>query len=265
VDRESRSDQRRTDGSFEPVAVVSRRAPLRRWVVLALLTLVLAIAKPWASADRPVGVGGGSGLPAAAASAEPTPATTGLATALPDRAGDTSDRSCLELRVWLATSVEHDQGRSIRVWRAVEPATAASGPDDASIPTIPIVSDGASAIGWCAPSYGVERPVDGPAPEIDMWRITDLGPVLLHLTRWPSGTVSSDDAWFGSLYGSPDVSPAAPPTASPTAVAPGASHLASDPDAPIWPDGRYVLRYRQAARVERWFAMEVITYRLIAP
>jgi len=44
---------------------------------------------------------------------------------------------CLEPRLWLVASVERWRDQRISVWRAVEPATSASGPDD---PTIPIVS-----------------------------------------------------------------------------------------------------------------------------
>jgi hypothetical protein len=58
---------------------------------------------------------------------------------------------------WRSSTIEDWTGRQARVWKAVE-VVAASGPDDPAIPFEPIVSPTVTAIGWCAPVSGPDRP-----------------------------------------------------------------------------------------------------------
>jgi hypothetical protein len=58
---------------------------------------------------------------------------------------------------WRSSTIEDWTGRQARVWKAVE-VVQASGPTDPAIPFEPIVSPTVTAIGWCAPVNGPDRP-----------------------------------------------------------------------------------------------------------
>jgi hypothetical protein len=58
---------------------------------------------------------------------------------------------------WRSSTIEDWTGHQARVWKAVE-VVQASGPTDPAIPFEPIVSPTVTAIGWCAPVNGPDRP-----------------------------------------------------------------------------------------------------------
>lgn len=58
---------------------------------------------------------------------------------------------------WRTATIEDWNGRQARVWKAAT-VVAASGPADPAIPLEPIVAATITAIGWCAPIDGADRP-----------------------------------------------------------------------------------------------------------
>jgi hypothetical protein len=139
--------------------------------------------------------------------------------------------------------VETWRERTVRVWRAIDPAPAA-GPDDPAIPIVPAVGSRIAAIGFCAPVVGPDTPA-GPAT-IDAWRRASGGgndnsinaaavPIELRCIV-PSGSPSP----FGALFGPP----------APADRTSG------------WPPGVFVFRYSQpaagSATSVTWFGIEVL-------
>jgi hypothetical protein len=230
-------------GSFAPVDLTHRRPPIERWAVIAAVALVIVVTKPWPSSggsDQPTRApetgsrhGTGSGPSAVPSPSNPEAGAESLVAAF-----------CLNTRLWLVASVERSVERTIdqriRVWRALEPATAASGPDDPTIPDTSVVSEGLTELGWCAPVIGNEKPT--PPVDIAVWLRTAgvARPITLDSSR-----PLSDRSPYGELYGPPGKGPS--------------SRAAS------WPDGTYVFRYREADGRERWFAIEVEIRRRPSP
>ena len=158
----------------------------------------------------------------------------------PAQADTLTDAFCLDRGQWLVVSVERRRDRTFRVWRALDPVPAATGPDDPAIPLVPVVSDGVLDLGWCAPAYGAERP-SGDA-SVDAWRIGAAGAAPMTMTlRRPDEAASP----FGALYAAPRR-----PLSSRSAT---------------WPDGRYVFRHRTDDGVERWFSIEVVNRTAVVP
>lgn len=226
---------RPTPGSFAPVNLTGRRPPIERWAIIATILLVMVVAKPWPSSRDASGSGGGA-APTVHRSAEPAVAASPSAIDDPDTLRVAA--FCLDTRTWLVASVERSVERSIdqqiRVWRAMEPATSASGPGDPTIPDVSIVSEGLIELGWCAPIVGDEQP----SPPVDMatWLLTPAGirPMTLDSSR-----AVTDATPFGAMYRPPG--------------------QASSSRAASWPDGTYVFRYREADGRVRWFAIDVET------
>lgn len=221
-------------GSFAAVDLTSRRPPIGRWAVIAAIALVVVVTKPWPTADgtgesspvpNPSGQGSGAGRPS-------TPSPSHRFT----DGAELVAAFCLDTRSWLVASVERSLERSgdqrIRVWRALEPATSARGPDDPAIPDVSVVSEGLTELGWCAPVVGDEKP--SPPVDVTVWlRTTGLArPITLNSSR-----PLSDRSPYGELYRPPGKGPSS--------------------RAAFWPDGTYVFRYRQSDGRERWFAIEV--------
>jgi hypothetical protein len=215
------------DGTFAPVQLTAARPPVGRWLALAVIGLVIIVAKPWGAAEQQASRSGGLAVgvlrPSPVSRESPSP------TIPPDSAGPLVASFCLDPRSWRVATIERWRDQTIRVWRAIDPVASASGPDDARIPTFPIVSEGITELGWCAPVVEPERPLDGAA--IKVWRRSPNGSIAIPMS--PSRPV--DDATsLGALY-----------------LPPGA------PAAEVWKDGTYVFRYREPAGRERWFAVEV--------
>src|SRR6266498_2496532 len=116
-------------GSFAPVSLTNRRPPLERWAVIAAVILVVIVAKPWESPDDRAGAGGPTAPPRQSGQPSLAPSSS---------ASDDADALrvaafCLSTRSWLVATVERTVGHAgdqrIRVWRVIEPAISASGPD----------------------------------------------------------------------------------------------------------------------------------------
>lgn len=225
-------------GVFEPVALSDDHPRLARWVVIAVLVLAVAILKPWDAGDDRAGAPGSRtpDVPVAA-----TPSDAGHPTTAPRAQAETLvDDFCLDRGQWLVVSIERRHDQTFRVWRALDPAAAATGPEDPMIPVMPVVSDGVLHLGWCAPTYGAERPSGGAS--IDAWRIGTAGAAPLAMTR---GRQDESTSPFGALY----VAPRRP--------------LSSRSS--TWPDGRYVFRHRAEDGAERWFSIEVVNRAAVVP
>lgn len=219
-------------GTFAPVAMAGRRPPVERWLAVVAVALVIVVAKPWPSPDGSDGPGG-AGVGAPTRSAPGALATTIPSPSASLAAADVLVSAfCLDTRSWLVASVERWRDQRIRVWRALQPASAASGPDDPAIPIVPVVSEGLIELGWCAPVLGDERPS---APvDVAVWRRSAGGalPIVVDSSR-----PASDRSPLGELY--------RPPGGSPTSAAPS------------WAAGTYVFRWREHTGRNRWFAVVV--------
>ena len=231
---------RPTPGTFAPVGLTGGRPPIERWAIIAVVILVMVVTKPWQSAAG--GSVPGSAAPTPRRSAEPTVTVSPSPTIDPDAPRVAA--FCLDARTWLAASVERSvEGtfdQQIRVWRAMEPATSASGPTDPAIPHVAIVSEGLTELGWCAPIVGNEAP--GPPVEVSTWLRAPGG--VRPITLDPSRPVA-DATPYGAMYRPPRTGPS--------------SNSAS------WPDGSYVFRYREADGRVRWFAFDVETRPVASP
>jgi hypothetical protein len=212
-------------GTFAPTRLTSARPPVGRWLAVMVIFMAAAVAKPWAS-EPP----GGPAIVQAAAGAD---ATRERATPFPtvrlDSAGPLVASFCLDPVSWRIATIERWRDQTIRVWRAIEPLADASGPDDSRIPYYPVVSQGVTELGWCAPVVGPDRPVG--LATVDAWQRTPVGLVAIRTSSTRSTGVGLS---FGNLYEPP-----------------------GSPESGVWPDGGYVFRYREAAGRERWFAVEV--------
>jgi hypothetical protein len=234
------------DGVFEPAAVTPDHPHLGRWAAVVAIVLVVVIVKPWAlsgpaptAGDEPEG--GAAITQTSATSATPGSALDGARpspgsspTGSPDPAAAV-DAFCLERGTWLVASVETWQDQTVRVWRALEPATSATGPDDPTIPVIRVASERVLQIGWCAPPGDGSASTDAEAATLDVWRRSETGtrPQLMVRSR-PVGAASP----LGAMYVAPRR-----PLGSRSAV---------------WPEGTYVFRHRSADGQEHWFAIRVI-------
>ena len=228
----------RDPGTFAPVAIGGAGRPLVRWVVLATLALALAVLKPW---------GGGAPPRPTALVQAPIPAAGDLSSQIPRDAGsatvpggDIASRTedaevaqmCLNTESWLVASVEEEPGGTVRIWRALEPVTGLR-PDDPTVPWVYVGSQGVTALGWCAPIDGPERPSGGTT--VDAWSVTDgiAHPISLLRIR-PAG----DQSALGGLY--------LPARGGTPTTATG-----------LWSSGRYVFRVRSGNGPARVFGVDV--------
>lgn len=214
------------------------RLPVAMWLVAAFV--VIAVAKPWggggpaAETLRPEAV--------AAPDITPTPtedrSATGLAVPV-----------CLGTGAWRVATLETWRSRDVRVWRAIEPIDSATGPLDARIPSVPVVADVLSGLGWCAPAFGDAQPL-GPA-RVMAWQVihgvarsvalrqvqpvngsTPIAALYVPATgSWTSGLIvfeyedegSGAIHWFGAdVQVAPTASASGLPTADPAATSPAA-------------------------------------------
>lgn len=229
---------------FRAVATVSDRP--RSWpILLVVVALAITIVKPWGWGQPPASAatrGTSRASPAEVSPSRPSPARTSLATTPPFGADPAVAVFCLDPTVWQIATSERWRSKkdgawrdqTVRVWRATEPLPEASGPDDPRIPVTPVLAEGVTALGWCVPVVGEERPAG--VATVAMWRVTPAGPIPTSLDRVrPADGPSA----FGSMYGPPDTRPG----------------RAGGPLS--WPSGRFVFRYRLGAGHDRWFAVDV--------
>jgi hypothetical protein len=235
---------------ISPVAVAGGQPHLGRWVALVVIAIALAIAKPWAGLEPPAAR---VVVPSPTATPSPTPAPTPRQ----DTAGPLVAAFCTDPTRWLVASSEHWRGQAVRVWRALDPATSASGPDDPTIPVVPVVSEALDLLGWCAPVVGPDRPVD--QAFVGTWLRVRGRAVPVHLVQaLPPG----DPSAFGQMYAPLEAVVAA--NGASLAPGPEASPIPSAPAA-VWGPGQYVFHYQRAGGFDRWFAIDVEILPLATP
>jgi hypothetical protein len=139
--------------------------------------------------------------------------------------------TCAYPRSWRLAAVQDWGGRTARVWAAVD-AAGASGPGDPAIPFTTIASTAVTAVGWCAPVAGPERP---PLAAVGtLFRLDTAGPRELPFDRLEP---ASADA-LGELW-----------VPVPQSVG----------RRPPWPPGRYVIRLAEpGGSYERYLGVEVV-------
>jgi hypothetical protein len=175
---------------------------------------------------------------ASAAPATATPVPT------EDRTADgLASPICLGTGAWRVASLETWQTQDVRVWRAIEPIAHATGPLDPAIPSVPIVAIQLTALGWCAPAYGPDKPV-GPAI-VTAWTLDGGAALPLQLRQVrPTDGVTPIAALYLPLTRCPN-----PPTCSP------------EPSAPVptaWATDHIVFHYQDTATTtQAWFAADI--------
>jgi hypothetical protein len=152
----------------ESVRVVGRtgRGPVIVGVLVAAAFL-LGLARPWDLLNAPAPDRGDAAAPdvaIASPAGDSSPgaedfATPGVLAVAPTRPPTPPARAltCAFPSEWRSASIEDWSARPARVWRAAE-VVEASGPDDPTIAFEPIVAATITAIGWCAPVDGPDRP-----------------------------------------------------------------------------------------------------------
>ena len=228
------ADEGRRGPALKPVG--SRPAHHALSVATSLVAVLVAIAilKPWGPGSAP------------APPRVPRTALPVLATPTPRPTNESADGLaapiCLGAGAWQVASLETWRTQRVRVWRAVEPIADAVGPLDPAIPTVPVVALEIEALGWCAPTYGADRPA-GPA-RVTAWFVLDAIAVELQLRQVLPERGTTQVAALYRLRGLCPPGPACPTT--PTAV--------TEP----WRTGRVVFRYEDLGgdRVA-WFAADI--------
>lgn len=234
---------------IEPVRSkgVSRIVPIATFLVGIFLGA--ALVKPWdllfptpspAIAQRPiVSASTGPPPPPPTPTATPPPAECDFAAAWrvfalgqPDLLG--GDGSTGGAGRGAAPTDRTDIGNPLRRWLEIDPLTDASGPADARIPFVTIVSDRIAGIGYCPPPDGK----DGPPPGVG----------------------------FGAWQRHPGVPPTGLPL-RPATLGPGTTiqipvYIGADQPAGTterWPAGRYIFAVQAAdpAAYGRWFGVEI--------
>lgn len=203
------------------------------WTVVALVAI--AILKPWgegslATTYRPIAVAPTALLPTPVPTEDRT--ADGLASAI-----------CLGAGAWEIVSLETWRTQDVRVWRAIEPARAASGPADLAIPSVPVVAHEVAALGWCAPAFGPARPV-GPAT-VTAWYVRDGVATDLGLRQvQPADATTALAALYVPLTTCPEQTSCAP--------------LQPDPAPGPWVTGRVVFRYvDEGGMTDAWLAADL--------
>lgn len=218
------------------------RGPLLA-VVLVVAAFAVGLVRPWdwlatsapgARADPSAaadGSGAGRAGPGAGeASSDAGPSADDGSSADPAAEGSPST-TCASPLGWRAATIESWSGRQAHVWTAAD-AVAASGPADPGIPFRPIVAETVSAIGWCAPVVGGERPPL--AATATLFRVRDGAAVAIPYDRLEPSAPNA----LGEL-----IVPPAPATGS----------------RPPWAPGRYVIRLAApGGSYVRYLGMEVM-------
>ncbi len=230
-------EQRRVEESVRTVGQAGRGPAVVGALVVG--AFLLGLIRPWdllgpsaTDVARPAG-------PTAAAAAQGASAATGNALTAPDGTagrGQTAPPApsraltCALPTQWRSASIEDWNGRPARVWKAVAVVTA-TGPGDPAIEFEPIVAATVTAIGWCAPVDGPERPPQTLA--MALYRIRDGVPVPVGYDRLEP----SESDVLGELW-----------VPKPRGVG----------NRPTWPMGRYVIELRSpSGTYARYLGLEL--------
>ena len=162
ADDGARPDARELAALEESVQVVGRRG---RGAVVAtgLITLafVVGLVRPWdwlAGTQAREATAPSSPSGAAAAAGSPGATTEGGPSPTPAPGSDAAAAQvCDYPQSWRSATMQDWAGRRARVWTAIQAVTA-TGPLDPSIDFQVIAGDHFTAIGWCAPVLGPDRP-----------------------------------------------------------------------------------------------------------
>ena len=139
---------------------------------------------------------------------------------------------CIDVGAWLLTTVELDRERTIRVWRAIDLGTSATGPLDPGIPMTQLRTDGVLGLGWCAPTVGSDASTD--TATVEAWVVDGGTAAPIALTdRDPSAPRSG----YGGLY------------------------RPADPAASAWAQGTYVFHHATSDGRDHWFRVRIIDKR----
>jgi hypothetical protein len=221
-----RAERDLATGELESVTVAG--APAKGFVVrliwLVCAAVVLAFYKPWDSGSKSPPVSAYlPTLPTPEVSPSPRP-TTEL---------DVVAGFCLEPSGWRVYSSERWGGQTVRSWTALTPIDSATGPTDARIPVIPVVSQAVLAIGFCAPVSGSDKP---PADATNrVYRLTEI-------------TIAGDKIRQAAALAPRRIAPVGRASYLGVAYAP--------PDGASWQDGVYVIHVEGSAYA-RWFGIRV--------
>lgn len=210
-------------------------APGRLIAVIAV-ALVVALLKPWPTGESAPRTSGLSPRPAASPTATPRPTS--------DPRADLR-LHCHEPSGWRVYAHESWHRGFIRTWRQIQPATEATGPLDAALPVVR-VPDRVTALGYCAPWQGSDRP---PADaRLTVWLVledddADDAVAALELVH----VAPADETTLGGLF-------------TPASVGlwfgePDPEHVGGRMEAP-WPVNRYAFAL-QSATWERWWVVRV--------
>jgi len=250
------------DGAEPPPTVtvrIARRGRQTGWLfTIIAVFIVIAVAKPWAGGPRPPRplVQGSFVLPT------PTPA----AFPGPPAAAEALQLQCGEPLGWRVFTHEEFLGRTVRTWRAVEPALAAWGPLD---PRVPVIQVGPliDALGYCSSWTRADRPPADVA--VSAWRIGGSDrdgetavavPLESLVPEWPTDLGALFSPATGNAPGrSGSATGSGSPSASPSeGDSRTGNEIGSVRDAPdvSWSLGRYVFAVR-ADGFERWWAVNI--------
>jgi len=246
-------DEHRDEVRFEPVSSrgVSRAVPILTFLVGIFLGA--AVVKPWdlvfppapaAVGPAPTSIARSSASPAPVASSTPAPAVPAECVfaggwrvfALGQRdalGGDGSTGGAVPPSP--PANGFGDIANPLRRWLEVPPLTNATGPDDASVPFVTIVSQRITGIGYCPPPGGADEPP--PGSQLKAWTIGEGGGATpVNLQR---------------------VSLAAPMALDVAVYIPTGEDATG---AGRWAPGRYVFAVTSAdGTYSRWFGVEIRT------
>jgi hypothetical protein len=209
------------------------------WLVLAAASafLVVAVAKPWPSPEfaAPPSFTAVPVVEAGRATRPPEPES--LANECPDPLG------------WRVYSHAVWTDEHVRTWHLVEPVVTADGPLDAAIPIVE-VGTGTTALGYCSPWTGLERP---PAnASVLAWQIVEDATGRRAAPLALQSIAPAEPSVLGALY--------RPPTASAAIATPGTKESA---DNRLWTPGRLVFDI-EAGGWHRWWSVVVSPTRTAA-
>ena len=214
----------------------SGRGPVIATALVAAAFL-LGLFRPWDLLGAPATIPPGPRPASSGASADQVAAVASGAPAPTAPSAPRSAITCAFPSQWLSSTIEDWTGRPARVWKVVE-VVQASGPDDPSIQFAPIASPVITAIGWCAPVDGPDRP-----PQNLVATLYQVRDGIARAIPFDRLEPAQPDA-LGELW------------------VPPAQNVGNRPP---WPVGRYVIELRSpSGRYVRYLGLE-LTDRIVRP
>lgn len=251
---DERSPDERTEPGIRqapPSLIQLGRAGRPPGILAAAFVLFIAIAlvKPWPDVARPP------------APVEPRPVTGAEATPHPTADPLAELRShCEQPLGWRVYSIERWTDQTLRIWRSLQPASAAIDATDPRIPAIPL-GPAVELAGYCSPWDGPERPPAG--SRLLAWSIqagngTDRAdPIHLDVVApRPPSVLGALLAPATSIPPATRPDPGSGSTPRPSAPIRSGPAASGQPDAGIWPSGHFVFEL-SAPGWQRWWAVDI--------